>query len=85
MKLLTNKNVKPGLWIKDPDYGLAQVIHVHKSVSAYMNETPITYKIYGGHYCYTSTDETGERYKIYIVPRWRRYLIVLNAKLKKLF
>jgi hypothetical protein len=85
MKLLTTKNIKKGMWINDPTHGLSQIIHVHKSVARFMDETPFTYKIYLGHRCYTSATLSGTEYKIGIVPRYRVYVMKKLKTIKNLF
>ena len=85
MKLLTTSNIKHGQWIKDPNYGLCQIIHVHKSIAKYLEETPFTYKIYGGHLCHKSATKTGKEFKLYIIPHYIVYIMKSFSKLKQLF
>lgn len=74
MNLLTTKNIKTGLWIIDPSYGLSQVMHIHKPTARFINEIPFTYKVYNGHYCHTSATQTGQEYKLFIVPSYKVYI-----------
>jgi hypothetical protein len=85
MSLLTTKNVKKGIWIKDPKHGISQIIHVHKSIAKYMDETPFTYKVYNGHLCHRSATLTGTEFKLYIIPSYKVYILKKLNLLKNFF
>lgn len=81
MRLLTANNVNKGMWIKDPNHGISQIIHVHRSIAKYMDETPFTYRVHEGHLCHRSATLTGKEFKLYIVPAYKVYVL---KKLKSL-
>ena len=85
MNLLTTKNVKKGLWIKDPNHGLSQIIHVHNSIAKYMDETPFTYKVHEGHLCHKSATKTGKEFKLFIVPSYKVYMLKKFKLIKNFF
>lgn len=81
MKLLTYYNVRVGMWILDCEENnrLCQIIHIDDYIrSRHPSTRTYTYKIFGGHNCWTSVDKRGFPYEKLIVPD----ILVIFYKMK---